>query len=76
MKLQLIAAVALAAAFSATVPAAAEETESKAECARYAQEDGIPADEMQEYLAQCMEDMASAQSEDAKDEPEEDESKE
>ena len=76
MKLQLIAAAVLATAFTVSTPTVAEEADLKAECAKYAQEDGVPADEMQEYLAQCMKDMASADSEDAKDEPAEDDSKE
>ena len=76
MKLQLIAAAALATAFTVSTPAVADEADLKAECAKYAQEDGVPADEMQEYLAQCMKDMASADSEGTGDAPAEDEGKE
>lgn len=72
MKLQLLAAMALVAAFSVTALAAAEEPQAvdfKAECRKYAQEDGVSADEMESYITQCMEDMAAVQSESGKDEP-------
>jgi len=71
MKLQLIAAAALAAALSVTGLAVAEDDDRMAECKAYAEEDGVPADEMDDYLAQCMEDKAASESEDAKDEQEE-----
>jgi hypothetical protein len=60
MKLQMLASAALAVLFSVNVMAADADATYEADCKKYAVEDGIPAAEMEEYLAQCMADMTAA----------------
>ena len=59
MKLHMIASVAMATLFSINAMAASTAT-YEAECKRYAVEDEVPADELADYMAQCVADMAAA----------------
>ncbi len=66
MKLNTIAIAALSAVFSVNVPAAVDEDQMaafKADCHKYAQEDGVAGDQVEDYVAQCVQDLATAQSE-------------
>ena len=79
MKLNMIAAAALVAVFYGGALSAADEDQMaafEAECEKYAQEDGVAADELDEYLSQCVQDMAMSRSGDESEpaESEEDES--
>ena len=65
MKLYSIAAASVAALLAVTAFAGIDEAqmaEFESECKRYAVEDGIPADEVEEFLSQCVQDMVHAQS--------------
>lgn len=57
-KISLIALVSIIA-FSATSFANEANEDVTAKCKEYAAEDNIPAAEMKEYMAQCIEDMTA-----------------
>jgi hypothetical protein len=57
---RVIIAVATLAFFSSFTAIAEESREEQ--CKRYAIEDGIPAEEMDEYLAECLADAETTQS--------------
>lgn len=61
MKLQTLAAAALAALLSQPVLAADEES-PEAQCKKYAAEEAVPAEEMESYVADCVKEMTSAES--------------
>ncbi len=66
MKLCKIAAAVMAVTVSTAALAAIDEEQMaafEADCRKYAQEDGVAADQLEEYLASCMQDLAAAQSE-------------
>jgi hypothetical protein len=54
----MVLAVASVMLFSASVFAASQQ-EAEAMCRQYAQEDGIQSDEMESYLAQCVQDLTA-----------------
>jgi hypothetical protein len=65
MKLQLTAAATLAAMLSVTAYAAIDEAmmaEFESDCNRYAQEDGVAPEELDDYLSQCVQDLVISQS--------------
>ena len=75
MKLNIIVAAALAVAISGSASAAIDEEQMasfEADCRSYAQEDGVADDQLEEYLAQCVQDLVSASSQSG-DEPAESE---
>ncbi len=63
-----IVVLTLIAAFAAPAGFAAEE-ENEAKCHQWAKEDGIKADELNEYLEQCLADLRSAAEEEKVAEP-------
>ncbi len=74
MKLQkIIAAAVLVLASSAMMADGhkAKMAEYQADCKRYAQDDGIEADMLKDYIAQCVQDLKDAETEDTGAEPQE-----
>ncbi len=72
MKPNMIAAAALAMAVSAGALANFDEEQMAAfesDCYKYAQEDGVAEEQLEDYVAQCVRDLVSAQSETADSEP-------
>ncbi|GAB6041690.1 hypothetical protein [Endothiovibrio diazotrophicus] len=64
---KLVIAASLLALFSnASLALAAEQADYEAQCRKWAQEDEVPADQLQEYLARCIEDAKASAAEDAK----------
>jgi hypothetical protein len=64
MRLKFITAAVLTATLAGTASAAIDEelmSAFDADCRRYAQEDGVPADQLDEYVAQCVQDMVADQ---------------
>ncbi len=81
MKSKLIVAAALAAVFSVSAQAEMDDAQKEAfekDCKSYAAEEAVPADEMEGYIAQCVQDLAAAEAEGANEssEPSEDSDKE
>ncbi|MGD8912693.1 MAG: hypothetical protein PVI97_20510 [Candidatus Thiodiazotropha sp.] len=65
MKIRSVAAVVVATFISANAVAEMDEaqmTDIESSCQQYAQEDGITQDEMEAYLAQCVQDFVMSQS--------------
>jgi len=65
--MNVLLGAALSAVFSINALAAndMEQQESfSADCKRYAQEEGVPAEEMESYMSQCIQDLSAAASED------------
>ena len=79
MKLRFAAAASMAALISVNAFAAVDEAQMadfEADCKKYAQEDGVSAEEMEGYIAQCMQDLLVSQAETAGTESGEGESQE
>ena len=62
----LVIAASLLALFSTAPVALAEEADLEAQCRKWAQEDEVAADQLQDYLARCIEDAKASAAEDAK----------
>ena len=64
MKKVFVTIAVLAAFFSVSSMASVNLQKAfKEECKGYAMEDGVPADEMQAYIDQCVQDLMAAQAE-------------
>ena len=65
MKQYMIIAVVLAAVFSVSALAGTEEARQTAqqECKGYAMEEGISEEQLEDYIAECVQDLMAAQSE-------------
>jgi len=66
MKLPMIAVAALALFACNTAMASADADKMaafQADCRKYAEEDGVAGDELEDYIAQCLQDLTSAQAE-------------
>ncbi len=75
MKSKLIAVVGIAALCLAGQALAADQPDLEAikkECSQYAKEDGVSAEEMEEYMTQCMEDLSAPQGEEGEGEKQSD----
>ncbi len=65
--LKQISMLALATAILASPAAfASSAEEAEAKCKQYAQEDQVPAEEMKEYLAECIQSLAESGSQEDK----------
>ena len=79
MKKYLFASAALAALLSGNVLAETDEAQQEAfaaDCKKSAMEENIPAEEMESYIAECVQDMAAAESEGGAEAPESESDKE
>lgn len=65
MKLHLLAVSALVGVFSCGALAASDDEEQQkafaADCKQAAMEDSVPAEEMDDYIEQCVQDMAQSE---------------
>ena len=67
MKRPLFAIAAVAAVFAANVPAAIDQADLEAfeaECNKYAVEEGVAEDELDDYIAKCVQELTANPSED------------